>query len=79
VVTGEHGTVFEITLSGALTTLYGFRSQSGCTDGAYSYAGLVQGSDGSFYGTTWISGASNFGAVFRLSLGLPPPAFPTRA
>src|ERR1035438_4638982 len=36
------GTVFKMTPSGALTTLYSFCSQSGCTDGAYPYAGLVQ-------------------------------------
>ena len=34
---------------GALTTLYSF---TGGTDGGSPYAGLVQGSDGNFYGTT---------------------------
>src|SRR6516162_1764592 len=40
------GTVFKITPSGTLTTLYKFCSQSGCTDGAFPAAGLVQGTDG---------------------------------
>ena len=46
------GTVFKITPSGTLTTLYSFCSQSGCTDGGSPYAALVQATDGNFYGTT---------------------------
>lgn len=44
------GTVFEITLSGALTTLYNFCSQTNCVDGIWPAAGLTQGTDGKFYG-----------------------------
>jgi uncharacterized repeat protein (TIGR03803 family) len=47
------GTVFKITPSGTLTTLYQFSG----TDGALPNAGLVQGSDGNFYGTTVEGGA----------------------
>ena len=32
------------------------------------YAGLVQGSDGSFYGTTSGGGAGGAGTVFRLTI-----------
>jgi uncharacterized repeat protein (TIGR03803 family) len=39
------------------------------TDGADPVAGLVQASDGTFYGTTSNSGAYQDGTVFRLSLG----------
>jgi uncharacterized repeat protein (TIGR03803 family) len=46
------GTVFSITASGNLATLYSFCAQSGCADGYYPEAGLVQGTDGNFYGTT---------------------------
>ena len=46
------GTVFKITPGGRLTTLYSFCSQTSCTDGADPYAGLVQSTDGNFYGTT---------------------------
>ena len=46
------GTFFKMTPTGTLTTLYNFCSQSGCTDGVYPEAVLVQGSDGNFYGTT---------------------------
>jgi uncharacterized repeat protein (TIGR03803 family) len=51
------GTVFEVTPSGTLTTLYNFCTQSGCPDGQNPMAGLVQGSDGNFYGTTYDGGA----------------------
>jgi uncharacterized repeat protein (TIGR03803 family) len=70
---GEHqaGTIFQITTSGALTTLYSFCSQSGCSDGAYPEAGMIQDTDGDFYGTTW-NGGNNGGTLFRLSVGLGP-------
>jgi uncharacterized repeat protein (TIGR03803 family) len=67
-----YGAVFKITPSGTLTTLYSFCSQSGCTDGENPQAGLVQATDGSFYGTTGGGGAYNFGTVFSLSVGLGP-------
>jgi uncharacterized repeat protein (TIGR03803 family) len=51
------GTVFEITPTGTLTTLYRFCSQTGCTDGA-GPSGLVQAPDGNFYGTTAFGGAN---------------------
>ena len=52
------GTVFKITPSGALTTLYSFCAQTGCTDGAGPWAPLVQATDGNFYGTTSAGGAN---------------------
>ena len=72
------GTIFQITPEGVPTTLYSFCSQTSgtfCTDGYQPYAGLVQGTDGSFYGTTPTGGpsdAGNSGIVFRLSVGLGP-------
>jgi len=64
------GTVFKITPGGVLTTLYSFCSQSGCTDGENPSAGLVQASDGNFYGTTAIGGANgNYGTVFKITPG----------
>jgi uncharacterized repeat protein (TIGR03803 family) len=70
------GTVFKITPSGALTTLYNFCSQVSpqgyCTDGASPYAGLVQDTNGTFYGTTGYGGADNDGTVFSVSVGLGP-------
>jgi uncharacterized repeat protein (TIGR03803 family) len=67
--TADAGTVFKISLSGTLTTLYNFCSQASCTDGASSYAGLVQAANGNFYGTT-IGGGANFeGTVFKITPG----------
>jgi uncharacterized repeat protein (TIGR03803 family) len=61
------GTVFKITPSGTLTTLYSFCSQSGCTDGENPTAGLVQATNGDFYGTTKYGGNSGHGTVFRIT------------
>jgi uncharacterized repeat protein (TIGR03803 family) len=61
------GIVFEITPSGALTTLYSFCSQSGCKDGKTPTAELVQAIDGNFYGTTFDGGANGDGTVFEIT------------
>jgi uncharacterized repeat protein (TIGR03803 family) len=61
------GTVFKITPRGKLTTLYSFCSQSGCTDGQYTYGALVQGTDGDFYGTTQYDGVYGGGTVFKMT------------
>jgi len=50
------GTVFKITPTGALTTLYSFCSQPNCADGGYPPSGLVLGADGNFYGITGFGG-----------------------
>ncbi len=63
----DQGTVFKITPSGALTTLYSFCSQRNCTDGEQPSAGLVQASDGNFYGTTLGGGANGYGTVFKIT------------
>jgi uncharacterized repeat protein (TIGR03803 family) len=44
------------------------------TNGANPQSSLVQGADGSFYGTTANGGATGNGTVFRLSI-LQPPVF----
>jgi uncharacterized repeat protein (TIGR03803 family) len=58
------GSVFKMTTSGAVASLYGF---TGGNDGGYPYAGVIQGRDGNFYGTTIADGASGFGTVFCLT------------
>ena len=58
------GTVFKISTNGALTSLYSF---TGGNDGANPVAGLVQGSDGNFYGTTSGGGTNDAGTVFKIS------------
>ena len=68
------GTVFKITPAGKLTTLYSFcGNKSYCTDGANPVAGLIQATDGNFYGTTGGGGANNScggsgcGTVFKIT------------
>ncbi len=48
---GGCGTIFKITLAGKLTKLHNFCSQNNCPDGLYPL-GLIQASDGNFYGTS---------------------------
>ncbi len=60
--TNGHGSVFKMTPSGELTTLYSFCSQPNCTDGFFPFSALVLGSDGNFYGTTQNGGSAGFGA-----------------
>jgi uncharacterized repeat protein (TIGR03803 family) len=62
----DSGTVFQITTGGKLTTLYNFCSQSGCTDGMYP-VGLVQATNGDFYGTTAEGGTYDAGTVFKIT------------
>ena len=66
------GTIFKITPTGTLTTLYSFCSLAACADGDEPGAALVQDTNGDLYGTTEDGGASGFGSVFSLSLGLGP-------
>lgn len=64
---GASGTVFKITPSGTLTTLYNFCSQPGCSDGFSVQTALVQGSNGSFYGATSQGGSNNGGTLFKIT------------
>ncbi len=57
------GTLFKITPSGALTTLFSFAT----TNGGFPGAGLTLDREGNFYGTTGIGGTSNVGTVFKLA------------
>lgn len=52
-----YGTIFKMTPSGTLTTLYSFCSLFACSDGLEPLAGLIQARDGNFYGTTPLGGA----------------------
>lgn len=51
-INDNYGTVYKITAEGKLKTLYEFCSQSNCSDGAYLYGGIIQATNGNFYGTT---------------------------
>jgi uncharacterized repeat protein (TIGR03803 family) len=67
----SYGSAFQITPSGTLTLLYTFNC---CSYGTYPYAGLVQGSDGSFYGAIYSGGANGKGNIIKLTVPLNPPA-----
>jgi uncharacterized repeat protein (TIGR03803 family) len=59
------GTVFRVAPDGSFTTLHTF--VGGSADGATPLAGLLQATDGNFYGTTYRGGAFNEGTVFAMS------------
>ncbi|MFZ0659104.1 MAG: choice-of-anchor tandem repeat GloVer-containing protein [Candidatus Binataceae bacterium] len=61
------GTVFKLTPSGRLTTLYSFCRQANCTDGETPSSRLIQGIDGNLYGTTIMGGAKKAGTVFKIT------------
>ena len=61
------GVVFKLTPTGTFTALHYF---TGTGDGAFPYGGLVQASDGNFYGTTSQAAAGvGCGTIFRISNG----------
>jgi uncharacterized repeat protein (TIGR03803 family) len=66
---GAHasGAVFAMNTAGALTTVYSFCAQAKCADGQQPESGVIEGTDGNFYGTTRLGGASGAGAVYRLT------------
>jgi uncharacterized repeat protein (TIGR03803 family) len=66
------GTVFNITPSGTLTTLYSFCNATDCPQGREPYAGLVIDAQGNFYGTTQYGGTSTncfvgCGTIFKIT------------
>jgi len=66
------GMVYRISTSGVFTSLYSF---TGGTDGASPFAGVIEGSDGNFYGVTASGGAVNaagftgYGTIFKMTPG----------
>jgi len=63
----NNGTLFKITTSGTLTTLYNFCSLASCADGSGPEGQLAVDGAGNIYGTAYSGGASNFGTVFKFS------------
>ena len=61
------GTIFKVTPGGSHTVLYSFCAQPNCADGDGSYGGLVQATDGNFYGTAGGGGAHRLGTVFKIA------------
>jgi uncharacterized repeat protein (TIGR03803 family) len=65
--TSNNGTLFKMTTSGVETILYNFQGQ-GANDGANPVSALVQGQDGTLYGTTDYGGVYDDGTVFKSTL-----------
>jgi uncharacterized repeat protein (TIGR03803 family) len=61
------GTIFKITPTGKFTTLYTFCTLENCTDGGGPQAPLMQGANGSIYGTAGFGGANDYGDVFEMT------------
>jgi uncharacterized repeat protein (TIGR03803 family) len=66
------GTIFQLTPGGVFAVLYTFNfdQSSGTDSDGANPLGLLQASDGNFYGTAYEGGATGDGTFFRL--GLPP-------
>jgi uncharacterized repeat protein (TIGR03803 family) len=72
--TNDGGTVFKMDKQGAdFTVLHNLSGLQG--DGRNSYATLLKGTDGVFYGTTRNGGDTNRGTIFRLFSANPTPFF----
>jgi uncharacterized repeat protein (TIGR03803 family) len=68
-----HGTAFQISEDGTLTTLLTFDGTQGRVLGTIPNS-LTPGDDGDLYGTTYYGGPSNGGTVFRILLNHVVPA-----
>jgi kumamolisin len=65
--TFNSGTIFKITLQGAMTILHNFGDSGVPNDGMHPGAALIQASDGNFYGTTYSGGSANLGTIFQMT------------
>lgn len=61
--TSNTGTVFQITLKGKIKYIYNFTN----ANGYYPAAGVTQGADGKWYGTTQSGGTYSAGTLFQLT------------
>jgi uncharacterized repeat protein (TIGR03803 family) len=59
----SYGSVFQVGTDGTLNVLYDF---FGGYDGGYPYSGVIQGRDGTFYGTALEYGFGSYGTVFNV-------------
>jgi len=62
---GGAGTAFRLNADGSVTTLHDF-SYASLADGVYPYAGLIQATDGLFYGVTGAGGDTEGGTIYRM-------------
>ena len=62
---GADGTVYRISPAGVYTIVHSFAAAN-ADQGTYPEAGVIEGKDGNFYGTTSQGGAYGVGTVFQL-------------
>ena len=63
----DGGTIFAMTPAGDFHTIYQFCLQVGCLDGVDPTGGLMQASNGNFYGVAGAGGSGNGGTVFQIT------------
>jgi uncharacterized repeat protein (TIGR03803 family) len=63
----NEGTLFQVTSEGVLTSLH---SMHNSIEGGNLLGGLIQGTDGRFYGTSAAGGPIGAGSIFRMSVPL---------
>lgn len=61
------GVIFKLTPAKKLTVLHSFDATGATTEGTHPYAGLVQASDGNFYGVSSAGGTNGQGTLFRIT------------
>ena len=61
------GVVFKLTPHGAITVVHNFPDPNYPNDGNYPWGGLVQATDGNFYGVTVNGGTDNCGVIFQIT------------
>lgn len=61
------GVVFKLTPQGAITLLHSFPDPHYLNDGSQLWAGLVQATDGNFYGATYGGGTNGNGVIFQIT------------
>ena len=63
----DGGVVFKLTPSKVLTVLHNFDAKPGSVDGSVVDAGVIQATDGNFYGVTDAGGTNGFGTVYKVT------------
>ncbi len=63
----DNGTVFKMTPQGAVTNLHSFPDSSVGNDGIFPDSGVIQGTDGNFYGTTRLGGSAGAGTAYKMT------------
>lgn len=63
----DGGVAFKLTPAKILTVLHNFDATPGATDGKFAYAGLLQATDGNFYGATTGGGTQGQGTIYKLT------------